>query len=446
MGRKFSATRPAPDRWFLGMLACLTGWSGPLHAAQFDYNLGYRAEYSDNVTRIPSEREAQSELINTAFGNFQYLENTGTINVRVIGTAAYNNYYNNTFDNQTTYSLDAYGELFALQRTLSWVAADGFRRLQIDPLLPDTPTNRQNSNAWATGPNAYLRFGTVDTVTLEGRYGRAWVENQEIDNDRYSYAVRWAHRGSARSTLSLNYEYLDVDYENDVLNADLFRHNYFFRTSVRDARNEFTLDVGRTRIEREGFGPVSDWLVHAIASMQPGGVSVAGLRYRREFSDTGAELLPSGVATQPSTGTGAPSLGADMVSSEPFYMQEAELFYSQRGNLFPWTARLFYRDIEYEISPSDRQEKGALLDLRYLYSGTMSFQLFSGYTIFEYEQPVRQDKAATYGAVLAYRMGPNLQVGLDARRFGRRSSAPDQDYTDDRFTLSIMYGSRPAGR
>jgi len=428
------------------VLACVSCWACNLEASQFDYNLAYRAEYSDNVARIPDDREGQSDLIHTVSTGFSYLQNTNTINARVVGNVAYDHYSQNTFENRTNYSLDAYGEAFIVQQTLSWVAADGYHMLQVDPLSPDIPTNREKSNAWATGPNAYLRFGTVDTVTLEGRYGRSWVENLDLDNDRYAFAARWAHRMSARSTLSLNYEYLDVDYENDDLNTDSLKYNYFLRTSIRDTRNELTVDLGRTRIEREGVEPYSDWLIRLTTSMQPTTASTAGFRYRQEYSDTGGELLGSATPTTPSMGSGMPSLGADVVVGEPFYTEEAILFYTSRGNVFPWTALLTYRDINYLTLPEDRLEKGVLVNVRYIYSSTVSFQLLSTYEILAYDQLMREDRDSNVGITLIYRMTPNLQAGLDIRRFGRRSTESDLDFTDDRFALTFMYGSRPVGR
>jgi len=250
---------------------------------------------------------------------------------------------------------------------------------------------------------------------------------------------------SARSTVSLNYEYLYLDYENNNLNTDVLRQNYFVRTSILDARNEFIVDLGGTKIEREGYETVSDWLMRLTGSMQSTTISRVGLRYRREYSDTGGELLYSAAPTLPSTGPSLPSLGASIVTGEPFYLQETDLFYTRSGAVLPWTMRAFYRDIDYEISPSDRLEKGLLLDMRYLYSSTVSLQLFTSYTIFSYDQTLREDRDSEIGITLAYRMTPTLQAGLDIRRFGRTSTAPDQDYTDDRFGLTLMYSSRPAG-
>jgi len=420
-----------------------------VQAAQFDYNLGYRAEYSDNVTRVADDQFAVEELIHTTSAGFTFLENTSALNARVHGSAAYNAYNNRTFDNQTTYLLDAYGEFFVASNTLSWVAADGFRSLLIDPQTPDTPNNRQNSNVWATGPNLGLRLSSVDTLGLEGRYGHSWVENLDLDNDRTSYAARWVHRLSERTRLSLNYEYLNVEFTENPAIPDITRHNYFLRTGIHDLRNTFVLDLGRTSIERDGFEPHRNWLVHLLLSRQSGSFSSLGMHLRREYSDTGGELLPAATPT-PAAGAGAAPLGADVVTGEPFYLTHADVFYNHRGSAFPWLLRAIYRDVDYENENlpvnNDRQEKAVQLDVRYQLSGTVTLQFLGTYTILAFEEPSREDRDSNAGFIVSYRMTPHIQTALDLRQFTRQSTAVNQDYTDNRVALSIIYGSRPSGR
>jgi len=241
----------------------------------------------------------------------------------------------------------------------------------------------------------------------------------EIDNDRDSFATRWAHRVSARSTLSLNYEYLDVDYENSILNTDFRRHNLFVRADVRSARNQYTFDLGRTKVDLESGEPSSNWLVRLASTWQASSISSVGLFYGREYSDTMTELLPAGVASQATSGgVATPSLGTDIVTGELLYTERTELFYARRGNTFPWVARLFSRNIDYELSPNDREEKGTLVDIRYLYSNALSFQAFSSYTILTYDQLAREDRDAVTGVVLLYRAGPSLTAGLDLHASG----------------------------
>lgn len=451
MRQVHAVTKSPPLQATLALTAFVgTGcFSAATQAATFDYALWYRAEYSDNITRITDEREGLSELINSVGGQFTFSEFTNSIRAFIQAGATYSNYYHQVYDNQTDITLDAFGEGYLLGQTLSWVAADGFRRLQVDPQQPNTPNNRQNSNAWATGPNVYLRFGPVDTLVLEARYGRAWVETLELDNDRYSGATRWQHRTSDRTTWSLNYELLNVDFVNDVLNTDMQLHNYFIRADVRDSRTQFTVDVGRVHLDRENAEPIHDWLGRLTYSLRSGLNEVTGVQYRREYADTGGVLIPT-TAVEPGTpgaaAAGIPLIGVDIVSREPYYLGQVDLYHIRGGGMFPMAFRGFYRTIDYPVLAEDRTEKGAAIDLHYVFSPTLSIQGVAIYEILEFEQAVREDRESTLGASFIYRISPILQLSADYRRFGRDSTAPDGGYRENRYGLTLTYGSRPVGR
>ena len=203
-----SRTFPVLRVCVLCLLMCCGLRPQNVEASTLTYNLGYRAEYSDNVFRIQNENLRKSDVIGTLTGGFSYVESTSTFNARVAGSAAYLDYYRNNFDSELNFALDAYTEFFFVPQVMSWVVADGFRQVQIDSLQPNIPTNRQNSNVFLTGPNIYLHLGLVDTVTFEARYGRAGIDGVvgvgrvDIDNERNFFAARWAHRLSTWSTLS----------------------------------------------------------------------------------------------------------------------------------------------------------------------------------------------------------------------------------------------------
>lgn len=423
-------------------------------ASTLTYNLGYRAEYSDNISRIPNEQAAISDVIHTLTGGFSYIQNTSTFNARVVGSGAHYDYEHGTFDPQTDLALDAYAEMFFVPQVMSWMVGDGFRKVQIDPRVPDVPTNRQNSNVFLTGPNVYLHLGPVDTVTLEARYGRSGIEsfnvgseNFNLDSERDFFAARWTHRLSTWSSLALNYEFMDVDYEDSVQNTDFNRHNYFIRSQIRSARNDYTFDVGKSRIELERGAPLSNWLIRLGAARQMSSLSSLNLQYAREYSDTGAQLLPAEATSQPTPGGIQAPLGTDIVSRELFYTELTELAYAWRGHTFPWSARLFSRNVDYQLTASNREEKGLMIDGRYLYSNALSFLAFSSYIVTSYNdpglpEPIREDRDAIAGVGLLYRLSPGLTAGIDLRRYLRKSSDDSQEYTDDRITATITYGSR----
>lgn len=435
------AFRPVPalSRCVLCLLICSGGWIPDIAAARLTYSLGFRSEHSDNIFRLPDDQEAQSEVINTINAGFSYLENTSRFNARVAGSTEYNDYRQDRFADESNSTLDAYGEFFPVPEVFGWVAADGFRKVRVDSLLPDVPTNRRDSNIFVTGPNVYLRIGPVDTVAIEGRVGRATTENLNIDSDRKSYAARWAHRMSARSTLSLGHEYQGVDYDNSLLNDDFRRQNLFLRLNLHSARIDSTLDLGQSKIDMESADATSNSLVRLALAWQTTSISSLNLAYARGYSDTGAELLPAEASAQPSVAVGAPPVSADIVTGEPFYSERTDLYYTRSGSSFPWTVRLFTRDIDFEISPNDSQEKGSLVNVNYIYSGSLSFSLSSSYTVLATDLPVSEIRNVNSGLALIYRARPRLTTSLDFRRFERKSSDFSQKSTDDRVAFTITY-------
>lgn len=412
-------------------------------ASTFTYHLGYRAEYSDNISRVPDD--LRWDLINTLTGGFTYLQNTSTFNARVAASASYFDYYRNTFSPQNDLTLDAYGELFFVPQVLSWVAADGFRKVQIDPRQADLPTNRQNSNVFITGPNVYLHLGPVDTVTLEGRYGRSGIDDEDfdVDSERDFFATRWLHRLSSRSTFTLNYEFMDVDYEDSVLNTDFIRQNYFLRGNIHSARNDFLLDLGKTRINLARGEPIDNLLFRFTATRQLNSVSSLGIHYGRENSDTGLQLLPAEASSLPTPGGIQVPLGSDIVLRELFYTELTEISYSWRGNTFPWTARIFSRNIDYELSPSSREEKGWLVDARYILTNALSLVASSNYVYTSYKDPaVSETRDSITGVGLLYRLSRSLTAEIDVRRYERISTIPTQEYRDNRIMATLIYNAQ----
>lgn len=197
MGNNRTARRTAClPSLVLAAVGCALGYASRVDAAQFDFNVGFRSEMTDNPSRIPNEREARSDVVNIISAQALFVDYSNTLIARIVAGSNYSDYYRDTFDTQTNSTLDAYVEAFLVERTFSWVAADGFRQVVVDPLAPDTPDNRADSNSWMTGPNAYLRISAVDTVVIEGRYGGVRVDEPRIVNWRDGYAARWQHKMS----------------------------------------------------------------------------------------------------------------------------------------------------------------------------------------------------------------------------------------------------------
>jgi len=436
-------------------------WAQPVIAVQIDLNASYRVETTDNSLREHEISQRLDDVNNSATLGFSLLENSPSLVARVVAAGTYNNYLNNTLENHTSGSLNAYGEGFFINRLFSWVVADGFRQLLIDPLATDTPGNRTNSNAWHTGPNFYFHFGPVDTLQLEGRYGGTRIDDPELLYRRHSYATRWLHRTSPRTVFSLNYEWLRLDYDSiDAVYGitepfpEVSRHRLYVRSEFREAGNIMNANLGMTRVDQLGVDADPIPLIYFSLSRQSGASTLFGIRYRNEYSDIGGELLPTAPLTTETVNISTiPTAGTDTISQDPYSVKQFDVFHSRTGATFPTYFQIFYRDSDYLTQPDDREETGATAIVQYYVTPTWALQLQGTYqkSIFWQQlhvttNSVRKDRDSSVGITLTHRLTPHWRISLEGRRFERRTSWIEEGYTEDRFAMALIYQHRPSGR
>jgi len=149
---------------------------------------------------------------------------------------------------------------------------------------------------------------------------------------------------------------------------------------------------------------------------------------------TGPSPIP--VALPPSSATG--SLTGDL-----FYTKRAEIFHVYKGDSSGLNAKAFYRDIEYEIVPEDRQEAGGLLDVTYKPTSLLAATLYGTYLKVHYLSFARDDRESETGIRFLYRVNRKLSATLDGRKTWRYSTDASQEYTDRRVRFSLLYSSGP---
>lgn len=232
------------------------------------------------------------------------------------------------------------------------------------------------------------------------------------------------------------------------------RYSAFLRGEYRDPANLLSADAGWTRLEQVGAEKEGNWLLHLNLVRQSGSTSRLGLRYRKEYADTGGYLLPSAPIFFSGGGTisDVPTLGSAIVNHNPYYLEQVDLYHHRTAGMFPWSIQYYYRDTDFTLLDEDREEVGGSVSVRYAITGTMMLQLLGTYQRTIYWQTVnpddipRKDRDSSVGAVLTYRLTPHLQAGLEARRFDRRSTWIDSGYSDDRFAVTLTYYNSPVRR
>ena len=408
-------------------------------AGELAYGVGYLGEYSDNIHRTPTA--PRSEWINSAIAGVVYQENGPALDAHMLLQAEYRDYRKNEFKDGPLYFADASLLWRISPQRLNWSLADRYSQITRDVTRPDTPDNRVNANVLSTGPDLSIRLGPVNTLVLGLRYGNAVYNDGDHDNNRYGGSARWQYAATSELTYSLNYETEAVKFGNERLNENTLRQDEFIRIDRHQARSSFVLDLGATQIERDRTGKTSGHLARLTWSQQLTSTSSAGVVYAREYQDAETVLLST--ATNPVPAPGAPALSpaTNAVTNDVFYTKRLETFYNRIDSSYGLGARVFIRNIDYEVSSQDRQEAGGRIDVSYNPSGLLSTTVYGRYTDLRYQGSTRDDQESEAGIRFLYRLSRTLGASLEGRKTWRNSNVALQEYTDNRVLIALQYSS-----
>lgn len=423
----------------LGAIAIFLRTS-PVAALQADYGAGYSAVVSDNITR---SHDGESEWVNIGRGVFSLRELSDELDARLFSQLELRQYMSSTFDDDLLVALDGAATWTVLPRRLSFVVQDIYTQASIDPRAAFTPSNAQDTNAFSMGPNFFADFSPVDRLEAGARYQYLYYE-ASADSSRYTGFARLLRALSPITTVSLNYEPMQVDYRGDtVSSSDYTRHDAYvgLRTTLFDFG--FSVDGGQTLIEREGSEDVDGTLARVGLARRINLTTSMDLVASRMFSDAGTDLLNVSPAVD----------GPFPVPVSPFEFAESGIY---RGDNFDWTFRhrrlyevdrlnVFWRELEYETAPFlSRRLKGGSIDVGYDFSATLTGSVFGDYAETEYLNAPRTDEDIGVGARAIYRIRRALFLTAEGRWSQRDSTLASQNYDELRGIVTVMYQTNPA--
>lgn len=410
----------------------------PVRAGEFAYGLGYSVTHSDNITRAAVAADERSEIINSYLAGFAYIENSSNLVARVLAQAEFRDYVDDIYGDETLFNMKSSLVWEISPRRFTWTVDDTYEQTRINAALADTPDNRANVNVFSTGPDVYIRFSPVQTLALGARAGNVYTGDANADSDRFSGSARWLYQATSTNIYSLNYEILDVNYDDSTINNDYSSHNLFLRADYRPSRSQYTIDLGMTKINTDRGQDLEGTLARFTWLRQLTSDSNFGMSASGEFRDAGADILTASSATTP-----AAALTAGEITSDVYYVKRGSLFYNRRGARFGMDITLYAQDLDYETTPQDRQETGGILNLVFFLSGTTSVTLVTDQLRSEYQDFVRRDTDRDSAIRLDYRMTRSVTLALEGRREDRSSTIPAAEYVDNRLYFSILYRSSP---
>jgi hypothetical protein len=447
----------------LVLLVGLGAMSNRADAGDFAWGAGYIGEYTTNATL--SRANQIHDWINTGLLGFGYRELTGDVQAFVQATAEYRNYARGTYPDYTTGIADAFGIWHVAPGQFAWLAEDTYRQLQRTATATATPDNFTNVNVISTGPDVLLRFTPVSALQIGGRVGSVNERGGDADNVNFGYYGRLLYVTSPTTVLSLNFEQLSVNMANDVAYTDYTRYDAFFAISQNTPTSAFSLDLGRTLLQRERgddlVGNRGRLFWNRQATIETG----YGLAARAGYGDSGTDLLGAsrfftGAPTSAdllltSRRTAPPStLSTLALTGGPTGTISGDIYFDKRVDVYVYSGyagattvgtglRGFWQKLDYETTPNDRTEYGGYAEVFRPFYYQLIGTLFANGRRIEFTDIARDDTEWQAGVRLQFRYSADVLIFLEGRHTERSSSDPAFEYKETRGLISISYSTAP---
>jgi hypothetical protein len=425
-------------------LAALVVAAWPLVAPglDFTYFLEYRLQYDDNVNRTP-DNEVDT-WANVGIVGFRMDQGSRELEVRGGASAEYRVYRSDEVTDESVYNADLLGVWHISPRYLKWTVEDYLSHVTVNPLLSESPANRQQENVFSTGPDLYMRPSAVDTLRLGARYGTQSFSEEGVDSTRKTGTASWEHRVSPLTTPSLHYINEQVAYEEGAIDPDFDREDFYLQITTEQGRNLLSADYGVTRIDRVGFPLLKENRWHASWTRDLGAESYFRLSFGDELQDAGRLALASG-ADQ--AATGVPSGGLDVIVGDVFEERDARAIYFRRRASGADRLHLFHVEREYDQAvANDEISDGASLDIEQTFAEGWTGAFRTGYTLTEFQIDGREDTDWTVSASLGRRLSLTLTTSFVLEHNTRTSTNPAVEFEENVFTFTLRYQSLTAVR
>lgn len=403
-------------------------------AANLAYEVTGGAGHSDNIRRTSVDQV--DEDIARAGLQFSLDQRSPRLQTDLIGDFAYYDYLDDTFDSELLGNFAGNARVALVPERLLWVFADNFGQVLNDPFTPATPENRENINYFTTGPDVTFAFGSQTRLQLGARYALTTYEDSPFDSESKGGEIGLSRLLSGATSLGLHGRVQDVEYDQTTLNADYTLNEVFLRYDAEGARTFLTLDLGYTKIDRDGSARSEDGLLMRLdISRRLSASSTGNLSAGREFSSTGASFA----ATQSGGGVSLETAPGRQ-SILPFTHDYATLGWTFSRDRTGLSLSGSWSEQSYEGFPLLDQTLSTLsTSLRRDLSSATSLLLEAAYLRGQFEQPGGDYDEITAGVSFSWRLGRHVLLNLTYDRADRDSDLADGGYTENRYWLSIGY-------
>ena len=416
-------------------------YSSPAMAVDYGVELRYDYTYTDNVNLV--QVNPQGEHINIYTVNFLLDHKSPKLEANVISTIQYLDYVNDKADDNTLTTVNARALFKISPQHFTWLLQNIINQNKVNGSAAATPSNTQRTTVWITGPDYTIRINPVNNIVLRARYFDIRYETTDLDNKRDLVGVSWVKQVNTRNIWSLNLIGQRVDYDNEVLNTNFDRGDWFLRWETRPGKNIIIFDAGKSVIRRRGMDDLDGDLQRFSWARTINSNSRFDLLLSRMLSDAGQQLGASVFETTDAVGTSAIGTGTSgsLTTNGIFFSERADLSYTLRKGSYAYQLSLLYAEDDYELQPIDEIRKGGTFSIRHNFTptvtGTLSFTETNG----EFLNVDRENRDTIRSLTVAWRLARRFTLNFSAIRNERKSIGIDRDidYVEHRYAVGVAY-------
>ncbi len=234
-------------RLLAASLVSVLAYVPSVRAETFNYGIDVGVGESDNVTLVPNDKVSQTLSVFDL--DFDLKEQRRLFDVDAKGDFTDLDYLQGAYKNELVGRFDGLAQYVLVPDNISWAVQDAFGQAQLDPFAAVTPTNRENVNYVATGPDFEFRVGSLNFVTLSARYARTDYEVSPFNSNRFIGTTALDMPLSALSTVSLGVKSERVLFDDTLVNTNFDRSSAFAHYELQGLSTQFSAYGGLTQID-----------------------------------------------------------------------------------------------------------------------------------------------------------------------------------------------------
>lgn len=411
------------------------------HAVRIDYTLDAGIERDDNVTL--SETDPVEQNILRAGLGFAITQDSSAVQARISGRFDHRR-YEDIYANATDRMLDGRLNWMVVPDRLGLVVEDSYGVQTIDRFEPDSPNNRQQINVLSLGPDFHFRMGG----TLRGRAELRFINShaavtQDFNSDRIAAALRMVKDLDATSSVSLNLQAQDVDFDNDLFARDHKRYEAYASYSRRLNRIDMLLDAGYARLDYKDGQTRNNPLLRAELGWRMSERSRFSVNAANQFSDAATSALSAIAGADPGI-PGSVLTGRATITPSAYEQRGVIVGYEYTGVRAVYSISGNTQKIDYvDPGASNEESRGITAEASYRLRPSLTIRGAVSRDRTEAAPPApRLEHNRLYSLGLEKQWSRHWSSSLQYNRYERSSASASGDFKQNVIYLSIAYNNR----